>query len=123
MWRLPGIQTAFMSVRSRGQKFSVSKYKIFKYTHKFTGKVAVAETMGGTDFIIYSLMKDPSQDVTFSTLPLYTNTLPIKSEKVENLKRLVKYLSPAGAAFYSSLTGFSQPEVTAMESGEEEETS
>ena len=28
MWRLPGIQTAFMSVRSRGQKFSVSKYKI-----------------------------------------------------------------------------------------------
>lgn len=32
MWRLPGIQTAFMSVRSRGQKFSVSKYNIFKYT-------------------------------------------------------------------------------------------
>ena len=31
MWRLPGIQTAFMSVRSRGQKFSVSKYKIFNY--------------------------------------------------------------------------------------------
>ncbi|KAJ4432939.1 hypothetical protein ANN_15196, partial [Periplaneta americana] len=93
------------SAEVRSCLFQSTKY--LSNSNKFPGKVTVTENMRGTDFVIYSLMKNPFQHVTFSNLTLYANTLPIKSEKLENLKRLVKYLSPAGAALYSSHRIFS----------------
>lgn len=99
------------SVKSQGEPFAITKYKRILY-QKGKNTVSVSMTSNSNVWFPYSLLKreysftdqslvkpDLPQDRLYATL----FSVPIKAEKIKDIKKLYKYLSPEEVAYYDSV--------------------
>lgn len=94
------------TVIAKGEKFLVTKYKRFKYT-RGKSTILVSESLKADIWSEFCLLR-PRVKVTDVTLPqnsIYTSssTVPLKQAKINDLKKLYKYLNPDQVLFYDSL--------------------
>lgn len=90
----------------KGNKFLVTKYKRFSYTHGHS-TVAVSEHLGTDIWQTFNLLR-PGINAGQLTMPqgvIYEapSTVCLKTAKLNDIKKLFKYLSPDDIAYYSNL--------------------
>ncbi|KAJ4428627.1 hypothetical protein ANN_24672 [Periplaneta americana] len=91
------------SVTKSGRKFTVSKYKVLTYSsaHKF--QVKTSENMSGELCEYFRICKPRTGVISLPNTPLYTNRQRVKSCKLDDIKKLCKYLSKDAQNLYNSL--------------------
>lgn len=96
------------TVKSQNDTFTVTKYKRFLY-NKEKNTVSVSLTSCSNVWLSFNLLKkgfsftDPSlkkPDMPEDRLYPTSFSVPIKSEKLKDIKKLYRYLSPEEAAYY-----------------------
>ena len=94
------------SVTNNGRKFTVSKYKVLKYSsaHKF--QVKTSESMNGEPCEYFRICKTRAAVTTLPNTPLYTKMQCVKSCKLGDVKKLFKYLIKDAQNLYSSLPSY-----------------
>ncbi len=90
------------SVQTKKDKFMVSKCKVLKYATSHRHEMQVSEQMS-RDLTVYHKIQKPMTTVSMPTIPFYVNDISVKKEKIQDVMKLCKYLSPEAASFYYSL--------------------
>ena len=81
------------SVKKDGEKYSVSKYKMFRYSADLGYDIEVSETMSSQVTTRFHLAKPNVRVITYPHQALYTKQLGVKDAKVRDVQKLVRYLS------------------------------
>ena len=94
------------SARQGNDQFTLSKYKRFHFNQAHPFEVQVSISMMGFDTQRFCLLK-PNAEPTFPSSQCYSEQIPIKEKKLQDVKKLMKYLSQNTNDLISQLTSTS----------------
>lgn len=92
-------------------KFAISNYRQFIYDSSTPGYVITSDYIGGLVTRNFKLIK-PKAVPTLPTAPAYSKMLPINVKKIENLKKVMQYMTGEILEFFYHITSL---ETTNME--------
>lgn len=85
-------------------KFKISQYKVFEYSNEHETQVRCGKTSNFVVFHDFIIQKRPNDCPNIRKTKLYTNPLPIKKNKYDNIMHLAKeYVPKADIDYYTSL--------------------
>lgn len=90
--------------RSDKQHFLVSNFMEFEYSSNMKGMVITRPFIGnGVRTNTFDLRKNKTQTVTLPTQKAYDGPVPLKINKIEDLKRTMQYILPEHKAYYENI--------------------
>uniref|UniRef100_UPI00358DF5DA uncharacterized protein isoform X1 n=2 Tax=Myxine glutinosa TaxID=7769 RepID=UPI00358DF5DA len=91
------------SVTKDGEKFTISKYKVFEFSADFRNDIEVSQNMSSQVTSRFRLIKPNVRAITYPQQALYTEQLGVKAAKVQAVQKLARYLSEEAQAFLDKL--------------------
>ena len=90
------------NVTRNKRKYLISTYKVFEFciTHKH--EVCVSVNMNGSTVEDFDIEK-PNVQVTMPDVPMYSDSIPINSLKLADVKKLLKFIPEEDRAWYDEL--------------------
>ena len=97
------------TLKSKGESFAVTKYNRFMYT-KGSNSVQVSQTSGSNVWTSFHLLKGdysftqpdmPKPDLPTNRIYNGIISVPIKRDKLNDIKQLYSYLTPNEVEFYN----------------------
>lgn len=93
-------------------KFTITNYRQFTYDSSTTGYVITSDYIVGLISNNTKLIK-PKAAPTLPTTPAYSKILPINIKKIDNLKKMIKYMTGETLEFYYHIISWETTNVEA----------
>lgn len=91
---------------TRTETFTISNYRQFLYDSNTPGYVITWEYIDGLSSFTFKLLKQNKENPALPTEKVYTTPVPINQKKIDDIKKVMQYITGENLEFYYHVTSW-----------------